>query len=59
METPFTHYTYQPTGGDMTKKQVVEMARQQCRIMSFGSGKFTERQEVPINQRGYGLPPKK
>ncbi len=42
LKTPFTYYTYQPTGGDMTKKQVVEMARQQCQIMSFGSGKFTE-----------------
>ena len=43
LDTPFTHYAYQPAGGNMTKKQVVEMARQQCQIMSFGSGKFTER----------------
>ena len=43
LPTPFTHYTYQPTGGNMTKKEVVEMARQQCKIMGFGSGKFTER----------------
>jgi hypothetical protein len=42
LEIPFTHYTYQPTGGNMTKKQVVEMARQQCQIMSLKSGKFTE-----------------
>jgi hypothetical protein len=44
LPSPFTHYTYQPTGGNMTKKEVVEMARQQCQIMGFGSGKFTERQ---------------
>ena len=43
LPTPFTHYTYQPTGGNMTKKEVVEIARQQCKIMGFGSGKFTER----------------
>ncbi len=43
LQTPFTHYTYQPTGGNMTKDQVVEMAKQQCKIMGFGSGEFTER----------------
>jgi len=43
LPAPFTHYTYLPTGGNMTKKQVVEMARQQCMIMGFGSGKFKER----------------
>ena len=43
LETPFTHYTYPPTGGNMTKKEVIEVARQQCQIMSFGSGIFTER----------------
>ena len=43
LPTPFTHYTYQPTGGNMTKKEFVEIARQQCKIMGFGSGKFTER----------------
>ena len=43
LKTPFTHYTYQPTGGNTTKAEEIEVARQQCEIMGFGSGKFTER----------------
>jgi hypothetical protein len=42
LETPFTHFTYQPTGGNTTKEQAVEIAREQCQIMGFGSGEFTE-----------------
>ncbi len=43
LNTPFTYYTYQPTGGNTARKQVVEIARQKCKIMSFGSGKFKEK----------------
>ena len=35
LETPFTHYTYQPTGGNTTKKQAVEIAEEQCQIMGL------------------------
>ena len=33
LETPFTHYTYMPTGGNITKKQVVEIAREAATIV--------------------------
>jgi hypothetical protein len=51
LKTPFTQYTYQPTGGNMTTKEVIEIAREQCQIMSFGSGKFTELPEGKIKSK--------
>lgn len=51
LPSPFTQYTYQPTGGNMTTKEVIEIARQQCQIMSFGSGKFTELPEGKTKSR--------
>ena len=51
LKTPFTQYTYKPTGGNMTNKQIIEIARQQCQIMSFGSGKFVEAPEDKITHQ--------
>jgi hypothetical protein len=49
LKAPFTQYTYQSTGGNMTTKEVIEIARQQCQIMSFGSGEFTVSPESKTN----------